>query len=224
MPQDEALVKQWALALRLIADMAEFTESSCLEVGRRIQCSEDMLVKMWKKHSGTAESFYKDNETYLYDLVDFNAHVAYFHYKLGPLTALRDCTVLDIGCGLGTLVFMLADQENMAMGYEINQKLVDFCRFRKAKYGLGGDFVTELPDIGNFDVITAIDTLEHIEHLGDFLAPLGEKMRVGTRLYHYDSFNGQRNHPMHFDHSSNIDGYLENAGFDVLNPLVAVRR
>ena len=214
-------LKHWAMALELIVDMAEFTGVNEQAVLSKMAVCSPNLISAWEEHRGTAKDFYRDNELYLYDLVDFNGTVPYFKYRLHPVALIHGARVLDIGCGLGTAVFLIADGGNEVVGYDVNQKLIDFCEFKKKKYNLSGCFTSEMPELKEFNHIVAIDTLEHIENLDEFLRMLGEQTLEGTMLLHCDCFGSIENSPMHFDNSAKIDTFLADAGFETLSPYYA---
>lgn len=215
----KTFIKHWTLVLELARDVADFTGEEELAVSEKMRSCTETLRDKWGEHTGTAEAFYHGNDTYLYDLVDFNGTASYFKYRLAPIASVHEGRILDIGCGIGTATFLLAE-ENTVTGYDINERLIDFCEFRKERYNLSGQFTTELPDFSIFSHIIAIDTLEHIEDLRGFISKMGECSK-GTMFYHYDCFNNQDVSPMHFDHSSEIDSFLKDAGFDILHPTYA---
>ncbi len=82
--------------------------------------------------------------------------------------------ILDVGCGTGANLLMLS-QYGDAEGVDISEDALTFCRERgleKVKLGAG----EELPyDAGTFDLVTALDVVEHMD---DDLAGLREMRRV----------------------------------------------
>ena len=82
--------------------------------------------------------------------------------------------ILDVGCGTGANLLMLS-QYGDAEGVDISEDALAFCRERgleKVKLGAG----EELPyDDGTFDLVTALDVVEHMD---DDLAGLREMRRV----------------------------------------------
>jgi SAM-dependent methyltransferase len=82
--------------------------------------------------------------------------------------------ILDVGCGTGANLKMLASF-GQAEGVDISDQAVEFCRergLRSVKLGA----IEELPyDSGSFDLVTALDV---VEHLDDDLAGLREIRRV----------------------------------------------
>lgn len=70
--------------------------------------------------------------------------------------------ILDVGCGTGTMLNYLA-QHGQVEGIDNSKKAVAFCRQRGFKNTCLGD-AQKLPFSDNsFDLVTAFDTLEHIE-------------------------------------------------------------
>lgn len=82
--------------------------------------------------------------------------------------------ILDVGCGTGANLKMLASFGS-AEGVDISDQAVEFCRERGlASVKLGA--IEELPyDNGSFDLVTALDV---VEHLDDDVAGLREIRRV----------------------------------------------
>jgi SAM-dependent methyltransferase len=82
--------------------------------------------------------------------------------------------ILDVGCGTGANLLMLS-QYGDAEGVDVSEDALAFCRERglqKVKLGAG----EELPyDDGTFDLVTALDVVEHMD---DDLAGLREMRRV----------------------------------------------
>jgi SAM-dependent methyltransferase len=82
--------------------------------------------------------------------------------------------ILDVGCGTGANLLMLSKYGD-AEGVDISEDALAFCRERglkKVKHGAA----EELPfEDGSFDLVTALDVVEHID---DDVASLQEMRRV----------------------------------------------
>jgi len=82
--------------------------------------------------------------------------------------------ILDVGCGTGANLLMLAEYGD-AEGVDISEDALAFCRERgldKVRLGAG----EQLPyEDGTFDLVTALDVVEHMD---DDLAGLREMRRV----------------------------------------------
>jgi SAM-dependent methyltransferase len=86
-------------------------------------------------------------------------------------------SILDVGCGTGANLKMLAAY-GKAEGVDISSQAVDFCRQRGLDSVKLGP-IEHLPyDNGSFDLVTALDV---IEHLDDDVAGLREIRRVLRR-------------------------------------------
>jgi SAM-dependent methyltransferase len=85
--------------------------------------------------------------------------------------------ILDVGCGTGANLKMLA-AHGSAEGVDISSQAVDFCRERGLNsVRLGA--AEQLPyENGSFDLVTALDV---VEHLDDDVAGLQEMRRVLRR-------------------------------------------
>ena len=82
--------------------------------------------------------------------------------------------ILDVGCGTGANLKMLAEH-GRAEGVDISQQAVDFCHERgleSVKLGAAEDLPYE---DDSFDLVTALDV---VEHLDDDVAGLREMRRV----------------------------------------------
>lgn len=85
--------------------------------------------------------------------------------------------ILDVGCGTGANLELLG-QYGDAEGVDVSIDALDFCRARRLKYVRQGA-AEHLPyDDESFDLVTALDV---IEHLDDDAAALGEMRRVLRR-------------------------------------------
>lgn len=216
--------RQQELILSIDTDLSEYLKITVGETQKEMTLAQKKLVSEWQAREGSVVSFYEQNRTYLFDLAAFNRYLPYYQDRLSPLCNLRDLKILDIGCGLGTTVFMMAGQNNETTGWDVNRLCIDFCLFKQKKYELGGLFTVEPPELKDFDVVTAIDTLEHIEDLQGFLKWLGQGMKRGSKLYHSDYFPKDDTWPMHFEeHQAHLDDWLNEAGFVILDRTWAVK-
>jgi SAM-dependent methyltransferase len=82
--------------------------------------------------------------------------------------------ILDVGCGTGTMLTHLA-RYGKAQGIDVDEEAIGYCRERGlADVRLGA--AEHLPfDDGSFDLVTALDV---VEHLDDDVAALREIWRV----------------------------------------------
>lgn len=208
-------------------DLAEYLGILMPGVLERMGMGQKEVHDAWNARNGmSADEFYKTTKAYIMDLANFNYNQAYWQDRVTALNQLNDTTILDIGCGIGTTALYLATQRNTVVGYDLNEANIDFANYRKRKFGLEKvTFTTkkEEVDFSKFAFVVAIDMLEHIENLGEWLKELGAKMKPEARLYHADAFHDHST-PMHFDHSTKIDGWLRDAGFLPLDNMWAIKK
>jgi SAM-dependent methyltransferase len=129
--------------------------------------------------------------------------------------------ILDVGCGTGANLLMLSEYGD-AEGVDISEDALAFCRERgleKVKLGAG----EKLPyDDGTFDLVTALDVVEHMD---DDLAGLREMRRVlrpgGRVLLFVPTFmflwgvqDDVSNHRRRY-RLPELRGVLEQAGFEI---------
>jgi 2-polyprenyl-3-methyl-5-hydroxy-6-metoxy-1,4-benzoquinol methylase len=98
--------------------------------------------------------------------------------QIAPLTPRR---VLDVGCGEGTLTGWLADALSGAdvHGFEAREEAVAEFRTRNPRLEIHQGDLYRLPfDDGAFDLVVALEVLEHLE---DPRAAAAEMRRVSSR-------------------------------------------
>ncbi len=77
------------------------------------------------------------------------------------LRTSKETRILDVGCGTGAILEVLAQRFN-AYGIDSSKDAIDFCRQR----GLSNLFVGSLesyPGKNKFDIITMLDVVEHVK-------------------------------------------------------------
>ena len=136
-----------------------------------------------------------------------------------PLNA-RALRILDVGCGTGANLEMLSEFGS-AEGVDVSDKALEFCKSKGLKVHKG--LAEELPfEDEEFDVVTALDV---VEHLDDDIAGLKEMNRVvkkgGKALVFVPAFmwlwgvqDDISNHRIRYTRRQIVDR-LEAAGFEV---------
>lgn len=203
-------------------DLSQYLGEDLDYVRERMERPEERLAEDWGNWTGTTEEYYINRKDYLYDNMKYNRFQYYQQRRILPLVGMKNKKILDIGCGVGTLVFMLGESNDI-IGWDINPMMIDFAKWKKDKYELKGAFTTELPDISQFDVVTALGTLEHFENLEEFVKGTLSQMRHGAKLLHFDDFGQQNVSPMHYDFTDEMPVWLDEAGFVEWDDLWAVK-
>jgi ubiquinone/menaquinone biosynthesis C-methylase UbiE len=91
--------------------------------------------------------------------------------------------ILEIGCGIGTVVFELTKQGYEALGTDISQVAIEYGRTKYTGLRLEVQPAEELPfDAGTFDVVLSFDVFEHIARIDRHVS---EVQRVLKPAGHY---------------------------------------
>ncbi len=99
-----------------------------------------------------------------------------FLRSLDPNSQVPDPKILDVGCGTGANLEMLS-QFGTAEGVDVSDDALEFCRRKGLNVHKGLAEELPFPD-ETFDVVTALDV---VEHLDDDVAGLKEMFRVLKR-------------------------------------------
>ncbi len=94
----------------------------------------------------------------------------------------HDLTILDAGCGTG---LMLQEMRHLghAEGVDIAKEALAFCRERGLD-NVREASVLDLPfDAGSFDVVTALDVVEHLDDDAGALREWGRVLKPGGRVF-----------------------------------------
>jgi len=202
-------------------DLAEYLGKESKELVSQAIATKQ-LGDRWKEWKGTSEDFYKDPEIgqlYLYDLAGFNSAEFYKEQRMAGIKNAEHLHILDVGCGIGTVLLELCWKNKNLVGYDLNEVLLEFAQYRAGKLGARNvKFTNTFPkNLSKFDLIIAIDTLEHIEDLHSFILKLGAGMKEGARFHHFDCFWEHEISPMHFDHSEHLNDWLKEAGLVIFD-------
>ena len=137
-----------------------------------------------------------------------------------PKSKIQNPKILDVGCGTGGNLEMLT-KFGAAEGVDVSDEALEFCKRKGLKAHKG--LAESLPfEDGSFDIVTALDV---VEHLDDDLAGLKEMNRVlktgGKTLIFVPAFmwlwgvqDDVSNHRIRYTKRQIIER-LENAGFEI---------
>jgi 2-polyprenyl-3-methyl-5-hydroxy-6-metoxy-1,4-benzoquinol methylase len=206
----------------IIKELARFLSTGEEEAAKKVkEYSVKKMAADWEKAPhGTAEEvreFYRTTDNYLYELPTWNSGKT-FYEQIRPLLIYREKKILEIGAGIGSLCISLALNGNRITYYDINEKNREFAQQRFADRMLPIEIVESLNGLKDFDIIVAIDTLEHI-HPDDLRPLMKEIFSMLTKdgfLYSRSNFGQQNAYPMHYDHATTIKKLAEEIGFTLL--------
>jgi 2-polyprenyl-6-hydroxyphenyl methylase/3-demethylubiquinone-9 3-methyltransferase len=100
----------------------------------------------------------------------------------------RDVRVLDVGCGAGLLAESLAAAGCDVLGVDAGVDVIAAARAHAAGQGLRLNYqvgsVEDLADTGHkYDVVTALEIIEHVESPADFVRNLARLLNPGGLLF-----------------------------------------
>jgi 2-polyprenyl-3-methyl-5-hydroxy-6-metoxy-1,4-benzoquinol methylase len=217
----------------LTAMVSEFTGESLGMVTAKAARGSENVRDAWRtlqpNNANSERAFYgaADNG-YLYDLLSWNC-TPFYEQILAPLRGISGQRVLVIGAGLGTEADVMAEHNTVDV-YELPGTLKDFSmqRLGKRVNWLHGDTLAQALDYEDaYDLVVAIDTLEHIhpDELPVILALIDDVLHLkGGVLYAHNNFGQQDIYPMHYDHSAYFKAWCELVGMVQTGANLWVRR
>lgn len=202
--------------------IAEFTgETPEMVVAKAVSGSNNVRLA-WEVNPPTdargERAFYGDKTNgYLYDLLNWNCQPQY-EQLLAPLRGISGQRVLVVGAGLGTEADVMADRNEVDV-FELPGVLKDFAMRRLGTRvdWLHGDTLGKAigaDDCGEYDLIVAIDTLEHIhpDEVGDVLVAMEKALKPKGSLYAHNNFGQQDIYPMHHNHGATFAAWCDRVG------------
>jgi len=127
----------------------------------------------------TYEILYQVEETHWWHTARRNIVLDWIHQSY---PGRSDLAILDAGCGTG-LMLQQMQQLGHAEGVDISDEALDFCRKRGLANVQRADLL-ELPFAeGTFDLVTALDVLEHLDDDVGGLREMRRVLKPGGRLF-----------------------------------------
>ena len=103
--------------------------------------------------------------------------------------ALRDATVLDVGCGAGLLSEALAKEGASVVAMDLAPELIKVAKLHRLESGVSVDYrlqsveslAAEAP--GSFDAITCMEMLEHVPDPAAIITACATLLKPGGQLF-----------------------------------------
>ena len=196
----------------LIGELARYLGRSEEDVRERCRAGAGELAGAWRvaepRATEEVTGFYRQTDAYLYDLTWWHALVN-DESALDQVEALelargyRAKKVLDFGSGIGSLGLLFARNGLDVTLAEINPTLNDYARWRFERRGLPARFLDvgseALPEAA-FDLISAVDVLEHVPEPRSVLTSLAAALRPDGTLFIHLPNEADPSRPMHLWH------------------------
>lgn len=120
-------------------------------------------------------------------------------------------SLLDVGCGAGLLTNALALDGHKVSGIDLSEQSLKLAKEKDATktvcYQAANAYQLPFPD-GSFDVVTAMDILEHVENPGQLISEASRVLKKGG-LFFFHTFN--RNLLSYLIIIKGVDWFIQNA-------------
>ena len=223
MTSPSARLDRWRQALLLpgetdllassVTELADYFGISRGEAEKRaregVQRTRDAWNAAPRRTRREIEDFYNTSQDYIFELVHWHATLSEAE-TLANVAALEVAErlgarrYLDFGGGVGANLLLFAAAGIEVADADISDTLLAFARWRLARRGVGASFFdlkTECLPSGQFDLLTAMDVLEHVPDpvatLGSALPALAPRGHAIVAL----GFGFDPDRPMHLVHS-----------------------
>lgn len=200
------------LAESLVAELADYLGAPPEEVAERCRHGAAALAAAWSASAPSrpeeVAGFYRQGDDYLFELSWWHA-LAEDDSALVQVVALEQAQAhgcrraLDFGSGIGALGLLLARHGLEVTLAEVNPALQDYARWRFARRGLAATFLdpdAEPLPAASYDLVTAIDVLEHLPDPEAALARLAAALRPGGVMVVHAPDQPDPLRPMHLWH------------------------
>lgn len=124
---------------------------------------------------------------------------------LNAVNHTRPLSILDFGCGIGVPAFTFAQKGHNVMALDVQGTgTLEFLKWRMRKHGLEmtiHESTSGVPHLGGslFDVIVAMDVLEHLPEWRRVLRELVAHLRPGGALFCNNAILDDPHHAEHYD-------------------------
>jgi len=223
MTSSSARLERWRKALLLpgetdllasaVTELSEYygipREEAARSAAEGVRRTRDAWNAAPRRTLGEIEEFYHSSEDYIFELIHWHATLTEAE-TLANVAALEVAerlqakSYLDFGGGVGSNLLLFATAGIEVADADISTPLQTFARWRLARRGVRASFYdlkTESLPKGRFDLLTAVDVLEHVP---DPVATLGSALPAlapGGHAIVALGFGHSVEHPMHIVHT-----------------------
>lgn len=192
---------------RLLQDGIEFTGLPDIDALRE---AGNSFLSHREEFDGTNQEWYRKYSMQrvarqiAFNMLNANKR-AMTEYIIGAVNGSGKREVLDFGCGIGIPAFTLAENGHTVTACDVKGTgTLSFLRWRAQKRNVELTFhesETEAPPLGDakFDVIIAMDVLEHLKSWQWVLRGLYDHLKPGGVLFCNNGILDDKTHPEHYD-------------------------
>ena len=189
----------------LEADATEYTGWTKQEMDDR----SGWFMREWKDRTGSLLDWYQQfpkdrvaRQVWFNSTPQKRAMTQFLLSQVNPKTSLR---ILDFGCGIGIPAFALAQQGHRVTACDLSGTgTFEFLQWRAKQHKVDMTFYESdggIPHLGGaqFDLIIAMDCLEHIPEWKATLRYLSDRLTPNGVLFANNAILDDPNHPEHID-------------------------
>ncbi|RJQ13676.1 MAG: glycosyltransferase [Nitrospiraceae bacterium] len=224
-----------------LRELAEYTHLPVKDILNRIRSIYSRQVEEWRGLIGDkttrdkVREFYRDTDSYLFDLVQYNYENLYymkwtediFNFCAELKKQKGDLKILDFGGGIGSQLIALSALKNAELSYaDIPGKTFEYAGWRFNRRHLAIDIIDATR--GDFlagrmyDVVITLDVIEHLVDPEAAVEYLLRHIRPGGHLIIVTSFvdnNGEAGWHLNVDRYTDDSFYnfIEKQGMEMLN-------
>lgn len=176
----------------------------------------------YNKEKYDYQTWLLENKYYFFDLYRWHyrekiSFIFDFYRQIVKL-GWRNLQILDFGSGTGTRSLILARNNYLTL-VEINEKLLDFSKWRFKKYDKKAEFSDKIPLDRKYDLILLIDVIGHLTEPIKCIDDICSVLKKNGLLYiTFDNFNYTSQNSIHRNKEINFKELLKKKGLVKIKP------
>jgi SAM-dependent methyltransferase len=182
-------------------ELTEYTKRPYDLVRERCVRSPVELAWLWDKYDNPID-FYKETDLYIFDLSNYQntlQEIGFLDWYSKTLTENNIKSVLDFGGGIGETTIISAEKGIDTTYLDIiDSKTTEYAKWRFNRYNVNPKIIGHTEEFGNYDLIVAMDVLEHLKNPQEMIEKFSNKCKYlicPDRMDTYDVY-----YPQHISH------------------------
>jgi len=168
----------------LTGDLIAYTGREPELVRLRCKTAATELAWLWPQYADNPTAFYQATDLYLFDLTQYQLmlrglrHAEWLAESVeGWIGERGGCRVLDYGGGIGEWALIAALAGADVTYFDLPGPTLDYARWRFGRYGATVNVTTADPLERDYDVLIAMDVLEHLPDPDPTLARMARRCK-----------------------------------------------